>query len=672
MNNGCPPVQPCYCPQADTPVSGTLLQQGGPAAVIQVPIYGTQGFGASITSNPTLPITEVPLISSVTIQNGNILTITTAVPDINETVGPYVATIHVCNACGELDIQVQIDVVADLNPVVTNCALAQLLWTPEARVPTAGDTLLAFTPAGCRALLPPVSACVEIAAFPAGPAPSGATRLVTNACNTVTVQQVIDLVDVCAEINAFPLVAPALTDHMLLIKAGVCGRATLDDIGQVVLDDVDLCQLFQDLPNAVVQSTATFFGEQGGNCFQFAVSDLAALVGVSYPLLAPDGSCAAPSYSFTNSPDSGMFYTGTAVRIGDDNCADFIEVGASINITSLGVVTTTGGSGITNNATGSFNVVATGNVNINGQNIGAFSNAALTLTGAGGPTQVGISALGHWSVATSSTQRLAIRINGEWQLAGNPGAAGEVITSNGAGLPPTWQAAGGGGTILPVSEIGFGTGAGITSDPDLTYVATNGRFRLNTSNGSTHVLAASPQTVTIFAAGRSGATGSGAAIVVRGGPSATDDGDFGGNVLIEGGAGNVIGGTGAAGTVTIQGGASSGNSSGGAVVITSTTGTGAGSHADITMNAARDLTESAARNIAFNAPAGSIVGLSSGQIILSSTAANVNVNAFTNLNLNAGGDFSAAMVGALLINGSAGVAGQVLTSQGPGLPPVWA
>jgi len=50
------------------------------------------------------------------------------------------------------------------------------------------------------------------------------------------------------------------------------------------------------------------------------------------PILAAPGSCGAPTYSFAASPDSGMFYTGTAVRVSDDNCVDYVEVGASINL----------------------------------------------------------------------------------------------------------------------------------------------------------------------------------------------------------------------------------------------------------------------------------------------------------------------------------------------------
>lgn len=50
---------------------------------------------------------------------------------------------------------------------------------------------------------------------------------------------------------------------------------------------------------------------------------------------------------------------------------------------------------------------------------------------------------------------------GELRVNGAPGAAGEVLTSNGPGAAPTWQAGGGGGTIagtIAVNEVAFGTG----------------------------------------------------------------------------------------------------------------------------------------------------------------------------------------------------------------------
>lgn len=153
--------------------------------------------------------------------------------------------------------------------------------------------------------------------------------------------------------------------------------------------------------------------EEIESCGKLTIQDICDLCagGVTFPLLAPDGSCAAPSYSFTNSPDSGMFYTGGSVRVGNDNCVDFIEIG-------VGVLIETTVNDIT------------------------FESAAAINLDAG--TSIGVVAATTIAFETASTARLIITATGEWDLAGDVGSAGEVLTSNGAGTPPTWQAGGGG------------------------------------------------------------------------------------------------------------------------------------------------------------------------------------------------------------------------------------
>lgn len=205
-----------------------------------------------------------------------------------------------------------------------------------------------------------------------------------------------------------------------------------------------------------------------GNCVDVTVTAGA----VAFPVLAPNGSCAAPSYSFSASPDSGMFYTGTAVRIGDDNCVDFIEVGASISI---------------------FSSAST--VDIQGQGIGITSGLGL--------------ALGSGGVAA----RLTILSAGDWNIGGSVGAVGEVITSNGAGLPPTWQAAGG-GVAIPLNRIPIGTGPGLTSTLNLFYDVVTGGFGI--SGG----VQAAPAGSFIFAAAHSGAGAGGTLTIAAGGSAA--------------------------------------------------------------------------------------------------------------------------------------------------------
>lgn len=169
--------------------------------------------------------------------------------------------------------------------------------------------------------------------------------------------------------------------------------------------------------------------------------------GPVFPLLAPDGTCALPSYSFASSPDSGMFYTGTAVRISDDNCTDFIEVGASINVftTASNVAVMSGAqftvaaaTNIVETAAGTWAATATSTADLQG--------SAVTITSAVGATT--LDATTSIELRTAATQRLLINAMGAWNVsAGGFGVAGQAILSNGAGVAPTWQ------TITP-SGIG--------------------------------------------------------------------------------------------------------------------------------------------------------------------------------------------------------------------------
>jgi hypothetical protein len=140
----------------------------------------------------------------------------------------------------------------------------------------------------------------------------------------------------------------------------------------------------------------------------------------AFPLLGADGSCAAPTYSFTSSPDSGMFYDPAGlgkVVIGDDNCFDKIEIGASINIiVGGGHAVGTGGGAVTIQAARSITAAAGGNVNINaGKADGAGAGGFLLFeagrgggTGPGGSIQLecglsGVTDGGDYTVITGSS-----------------------------------------------------------------------------------------------------------------------------------------------------------------------------------------------------------------------------------------------------------------------------
>lgn len=79
---------------------------------------------------------------------------------------------------------------------------------------------------------------------------------------------------------------------------------------------------------------------------------------------------------------------------------------------------------------------------------------------------------GSIDLTTSSTSRLKITAVGEWLVGASAGTAGHVLTSNGAGSAPTWQAAGGGGgsgssILITMTNANAGT----INKGDVVYVS---------------------------------------------------------------------------------------------------------------------------------------------------------------------------------------------------------
>lgn len=690
--NGCqPPNCPCFCPTAELPIAPIVVAQGGPAGVITIPIFGTQPFQVAIVTNPMLPVTGVPLIASAQLFNGNVLTITTAVPALTETIAPYVATLQVCNACGTVEIQIQVDVAADITPILESCVLAQQLWTAEAREPALGDTLLAFTPAGCRALLPPTipDVCTEIQAFP-GVVPTLVTQLATADCGLATVLDVLALYDLCAALNTFPAGAPPVVgDRLITLQGASCVTTTVQELADVVEANIDVCVLLQNLPNAVVQPTAVFYGQQAGQCFEFAVSDLsAALTG---PFLVGNGSCAAPSYSFSAFPQSGMFYDPAgdgAVIIGDENCEDFISVGASVIAQSKasggnagatvtlasatasfgGIITIKGGDATVGTGAGAIFIqaghnngaIAPANVEISGGNSSTPAGGNITIKGGFGAVEQGLVQLGG-AGNLFSINNLGYDWQGgtaAWRINLDPGVAGQVITSSGPGLAPTWQAAGGAAfpmlapsgacaapsysfTASPDSGMFYtGTAVRIGDDNCADYMEIGGGFGLTPVAIEIKARNASPPGNIIVTAGNHTAGGSAAKVAIVGGNSGANFGaavqifgaDPAGGGSVQALAGSGAGGEQGSGVIAFGGAAGLGGDAqmaggffaGGIGAAITVKGSQGGAHGDIEFRTANTLHFA-------------ITGLAEWELA-----------------------------------GNPGVAGQRLTSQGPGLPPIWA
>lgn len=83
----------------------------------------------------------------------------------------------------------------------------------------------------------------------------------------------------------------------------------------------------------------------------------------------------------------------------------------------------------------------------------------------------------------------------------------------------------------PSNQVMFGTGSSFTSDPDFTYVATDGTLYVNTTNGTSgSVSAAAPGKISLFAADNTTALGAGGTIALQGGVGGAGGSD--GNVKV--------------------------------------------------------------------------------------------------------------------------------------------
>lgn len=141
--------------------------------------------------------------------------------------------------------------------------------------------------------------------------------------------------DLCADLQAIPscVCEPAPGDLVPIIQGGACVLATWPT--------VDVCDQIGVLPNgAPVVGDRALIREAGGLCklvdpTVYAIPFDGGIIAT--PILAANGSCASPAYSFTISPDSGVWFDPAvgpsgAVVVSDHNCTNRINVGASVEV----------------------------------------------------------------------------------------------------------------------------------------------------------------------------------------------------------------------------------------------------------------------------------------------------------------------------------------------------
>jgi hypothetical protein len=379
----------CICPSAENP---TPLQIGwnAPSTVLDIQLFGTLGFTASILTNVNYPntIPPLPVISSVS-TFGSILRVIFNAPP-NPEAGVYDVVVQVCNACGSWDIPIRLEVVDPVIIPTTDCGLSQATFPPSATPMQVGDQILAFRAGACITVDPvlPPDVCATLGAFPELPLAPVTDRVVVidavNNCKLVPADDFLQGLTLCVQIENLLTDDIMAGDQVVAFRPGapnVCVRGDAFDM---------VCASLQALAPLAGSPATLVVGTDGGVCGTLDIPTLVALLNIppfdggtiANPIEGPDGSCAAPTYSFTTDPSSGLFYEAgvPAVTLGYSNCSSFVRIGDVVRIEA---------------ANGDF------------IEVGASIN-----------------------LATAS----------ELQINGSPGVAGQILTSAGPGLPPTWQA----------------------------------------------------------------------------------------------------------------------------------------------------------------------------------------------------------------------------------------
>jgi hypothetical protein len=290
-----------------------------------------------------------------------------------------------------------------------------------------------------------------------------------------------------------------------------------------------------------------------------------------------------------------------------------------------------------------LNFSGVGNVAIqgdsNGDNISIGTGTGLTQLNFGDASGI--------TISTAGFERLIIEPSGDWALAGtDPGLAGQVITSQGSGLPPVWSSASGGvtindvgGTAGPYNLLFTTADSGSVSTLDvsmstLSYDPSGSVLYVGGSPGYLFELLGNTDVGVSISGGPYGSSMAGGANIEGGTSSVT--GTTAGLVIIQGGE-NTASGSGDGGSVYIQGGNSAAGNGGS---ITLTAGTGVAGPGGITMTAS---------DISFSALTVFIGGVGPGALLLTNEE----------LQINEGAGFVSSQPN------------QVIMGNGPGAPSFW-
>lgn len=201
---------------------------------------------------------------------------------------------------------------------------------------------------------------------------------------------------------------------------------------------------------------------------------------ISYPLLAPNGTAAAPSYSFTSNPDTGLFLAGSDLQLATDgvsrlfiDSANNIRVGSAYQYGWTSAGAANGGGSDTGLARLSAGIVSvtngsTGQGDLSALNLNTFTIAGDTHTQSG--------ASGHRMKAAGQVL---------WSSTNNAGAAADtglarqsagivMATNGGANLASLF------GHTIYIGGVTSTSNANITA-PTTGLMQSNAAFRHKTS-----------------------------------------------------------------------------------------------------------------------------------------------------------------------------------------------
>ncbi|HEY3402566.1 MAG TPA: tail fiber domain-containing protein [Ohtaekwangia sp.] len=313
------------------------------------------------------------------------------------------------------------------------------------------------------------------------------------------------------------------------------------------------------------------------------------------------------------------------------------------------------------------------------------SNDHVFLTGTSSTTSnelMRIRGIGNVGIGTATpTERLDVSGNVRFSGALLPnnlaGTAGQVLTSAGAGLPPTWTTVSGVG-YSTLNSVPKGDGAGLIASlitDDGTTVGVNGDINLTTGNffsinGSRVVSNAG--TANIFVGGNTANVNTASNNSFFGQAAGRDNTSGGDNTFIGRNAGLVN----TTGTLNVMLGSNTGELSNGSSNVflgyragaANTTGS-----RNIMIGRETNLTAGTFQNaiaIGYQATVGASNAMALGGAVGSGNEVNVGIGLTTPTErLHVDGNIR--FTGALMPNNTAGTAGQVLTSAGAGVTPTW-